>query len=116
MRRLENRLLGVDQGQVALFSDFENDGPMWSGHGPRAVRIDVAFSQAFKSIPIVQVALSMWDMDQTTNARADLTTEAVTKEGFTLVFKTWGDSKIARARASWLALGEATHEDDWDIG
>jgi hypothetical protein len=41
--------------------------------------------------------------------------EEITAEGFTAVFRTWSDTKIARIRASWTAIGEVAHEDDWDI-
>lgn len=115
MRILENRYIGIDQGQIALFSDFEDDGPMWTETGPRAAHTRITFTQPFKTIPAVHVSLSMWDMHQTTNARADISAEEVSVDGFTVVFKTWGDTKVARARAAWLAIGEAVHADDWDL-
>lgn len=115
MRRLENHLIGIDQGQVALFSDFEDNGPMWTESGPRAARTEIRFSAKFKTIPVVHVSMSMWDMDQTTNARADVSAEDISRDGFTIVFKTWGDTKVARARAAWIAFGEVPHDDDWDL-
>jgi hypothetical protein len=54
-------------------------------------------------------------MDQKTNQRADLTAEEVTAEGFTIVFRTWGDTRVARVRADWLAVGGAKGGDDWDV-
>jgi len=115
MRKIESRLLGVEQGSKVLFSDFEHDGVMWTGTGARATRFPVRFKEAFRSLPVVTVGMSMWDMDQKTNARADISAEKITEKGFEIVLKTWGDTRIARVRADWLAFGEMSHEDDWDL-
>ncbi|MEO0486994.1 MAG: H-type lectin domain-containing protein [Pseudomonadota bacterium] len=115
MKRLRNHLIGVDQGDVILFSDFETDGPMWSGTGPRVVRQAVAFSDAYKTPPNVQVALTMWDMDSESNPRMDVSAEQISETGCVLVFRTWGDTRVARVRASWLAIGELRHGDEWDL-
>ena len=40
--------------------------------------------------------------------------EEVGAEGFTVVFATWGDTRVARVRASWLAIGPADHPDDFE--
>ena len=108
-------MLGVAQGSDVLFSDFEHDGDMWTGDGPRTHRKKVKFSEAFREPPVVHVSISMWDMDHNSNQRADITAEKITKNGFDLVFRTWGDSRVARIRADWLAIGELKHEDEWDL-
>ena len=115
MRRLENHLIGIEQGTAQLFSDFESGGEMWTGNGPREARVKVKFDEPFHKAPSIMLALSMFDLDQKTNQRADLTYEKVTAKGFDIVFRTWGDTRIARARASWTAIGELIHEDQWDI-
>ena len=115
MKRLRNHLIGVDHGQVVLFSDFEHDGVMWTGDGARQTRAHVEFSESFRDLPVVQVNLSMFDMSNTTNARADVQAEDVTPEGFAIVFRTWGDTKIARVRVAWQAMGEIRQADDWDV-
>lgn len=110
-----NHLIGVDQGSRILFSDFEHDGEMWTGEGPREARFPTKFSSPFKTLPVVHVAFSMWDTDGKTNQRADLKAEEVTLEGFEIVFRTWGDSRVARVRADWLAIGEVKGDDEWDV-
>lgn len=115
MRRLSSHLMGVDQGTIVLFSDFQDGGAMWTGHGPRELRRAVTFSETFKTLPVVQVSLSMWDMDQKSNQRADISAEMVNEEGFIIVFRTWGDTRVARVRADWIAFGEVTGEDDWEL-
>jgi hypothetical protein len=116
MRYLKSNVTGIDQGSLVLFSDFEDGGLMWAGEGPRAVRKEVEFSGAFRSAPAVHISLSMWDMDQTTNFRADISTENITETGFTILFQTWADSRVARVRADWFAIGELPDDDDWDVG
>lgn len=115
MKRMRNHLIGVDHGDVVLFSDFEHDGVMWTGEGARQTRAHVEFSESFRAAPVVQVNLSMFDMSNTTNARADVQAEDITADGFAIVFRTWGDTKIARVRVSWQALGELRQADEWDV-
>jgi H-type lectin domain len=106
---------GVEQGNTILFSDFAHDGAMWTGSGPREVRQAQVFRQPFKTPPVVTVGISMWDMDHKTNSRVDISAESVTGLGFEIVFRTWGDTRIARIRADWLAIGETVDDDDWDV-
>lgn len=113
MLKVSTRILGIQQGSVLLFSDFQQDGPMWSGAGSREIRREVRFPVAYRDPPLVQVSMSMWDMDQATNPRADLSCELVGAGSFWMVFRTWGDTRIARVRADWTAFGPAPEEDDW---
>jgi len=115
MRRFRGHVIGIDQGSMVLFSDFEDGGVMWTGHGPRAMRREVIFPTAFQSSPVVHVSLSMWDLDNRNNMRADISAEQVTPQGFTMVFRTWGDTRVARVRADWLAIGEQRSDEDWEV-
>jgi len=112
---LVNQCIGIDQGENALFSDYEDGGEMWTGSGPRERRHGLVFAKPFKAPPSVHVTLSMWDMDSATNARADVGAERITARGFDVVFRTWGDTRVARARVRWLAIGPVQHEDDWEL-
>ena len=115
MKYLVNQTLGVEQGDDVLFSDFEDGGEMWTGAGSRARRKRLEFSAPFKTPPAVHVSLSMWDMDSATNARADVGAENIGETGFDVVFRTWGDTRVARARIRWMAIGAVHHEDDWQL-
>lgn len=115
MKKLRNHLIGVEQGETAMFSEFENGGAMWTGKGPRERRKSVAFSQGFRCAPAVQASISLWDVDTKNVIRADLTTDNITEKGFDLVFRTWGDTRVARIRASWMAVGEVAHVDEWEL-
>ena len=54
-------------------------------------------------------------MDAATVIRADIGAEAVTEDGFDLVFRTWGDTRVARVRIGWMAIGELSDDDDWEL-
>lgn len=115
MKRFPNHLIGVDNGEVALFSDFETDGEMWTGAGPRERRQRVSFGQPYVNVPMVQVAISLWDVETTAPMRAQIAAEAIDQSGFEIVFRTWSDTRVARIRATWFAIGELPHADHWDI-
>lgn len=115
MLKIDAGMVGIAQGEEVLFSDFENDGPMWSGNGPREVRFPVSFAEGFSADPAVTVSVSMFDASSDMNMRFDVQAEGVTPIGFDIVFRTWADSKIARVRVSWQAIGSVATEEVWDI-
>lgn len=115
MKRFPSGSLGVCQGARVLFSDFADGGAMWTGAGDRECRHIVTFPEPFRLPPAVHVGITMWDTDHQANARADLTAENVTETGFHLVFRTWADTRIARIRADWMAIGQIVDDDDWDV-
>ncbi|MFZ1468363.1 MAG: H-type lectin domain-containing protein [Paracoccaceae bacterium] len=114
MRRFGSGI-GILQGTRVLFSDFADGGMMWTGHGNRESRFLVSFKENFDAPPAITVGISMWDMDHKTNSRADLTAENISAKGFHLVFRTWGDTRVARVRADWMAIGPVRDEDTWDV-
>lgn len=89
---------------------------MWVGEGERDSRHQVTFTEAYQSPPAVMIGLSMWDMDNRTNLRAHIAAEEVTESGFQIVFRTWGDSRIARVRADWTAIGQLADSELWNVG
>lgn len=115
MKHLRSHNVGVEQGSSLLFSDFRDGGPMWTGEGPRETVLAVTFNEPFRDPPIVHTGLNMVDMAHETNHRVDLTTRNVTTSGFEIVFRTWGDTRVARARADWLAIGPLDDELDWNV-
>lgn len=115
MKRFLRSMIGIDQGETILFSDFERDGIMWTGEGPRQMRTHVTFSQPFVAPPAVTVGLTMWDMSNSANARADIGSEDVTEAGFSIVFRTWGDTRVARVRVGWQAIGPVRDEESWEV-
>ena len=115
MKRMSSHTVGVDQGSLELFSDFQDGGDIWTGTGPRKVSRAIKFSEAFAAQPLVHVSLTMWDMGSGSNARADIRAENVTETGFDVVFRTWSDTRVARVSASWLAIGGVADSEQWNI-
>jgi hypothetical protein len=115
MKSLNSNTVGIDSGDLVLFSDFEDGGEMWTGQGQRERRRHISFDGKFRDPPTVQMSLSLWDVDAGTVMRADLSAEAVTDSGFDMVFRTWGDTRVARVRISWIAIGTVANSDDWDL-
>lgn len=116
MKKLRSSIVGVDSGDEVLFEDFRDGGDMWTGRGQRERRRRIKFSEKYLTAPTVQLSISLWDMDAGTVLRADVSAEAVTEKGFDMVFRTWGDTKVARVRIAWTALGELEDADLWDVG
>ena len=115
MKRFDNKLIGIDQGEIVLFSDYESGGEMWTGEGERTRLHTIRFAEPYRSPPTVQCALSMLDIDSGTNARVEVSAEKITETGFEVVFRTWADTRIARARVRWMSIGELCHRDDWEL-
>jgi len=115
MKEIPAGTIGIDQGDDVLFNDFEDGGVMWTGEGLRERRKRMRFVRPFLDPPSVFVALSMWDFDGAANARAEVCAENVTVCGFDLIFRTWGDTHVARARLRWMAIGPLAGEDDWQL-
>ncbi|WCR09535.1 H-type lectin domain-containing protein [Paracoccus stylophorae] len=115
MQRFSHSAVGVARGATMMFSAFETDGEMWTGEGPRVERRRVDFAAPFIAAPVVHVSIGMWDIGGDSNQRADISFDRITEDGFEIVFRTWGDTRVARIRAEWLAIGAVRHEDDFDV-
>ncbi|MDB5659180.1 MAG: hypothetical protein JWS10_1795 [Cypionkella sp.] len=115
MKRIVSNTVGILQGSRVLFSDFADGGAMWTGQGARESRHVVVFKEPFTEPPTVMASISMWDIDHKHTSRADITAEDITVAGFHLVFRTWGDTRVARVRADWIAIGSADSEEDWQL-
>ena len=115
MKKLYSSVTGIDQGAVQLFSDFEDGGEMWSGAGERERWMPVEFSETFKTKLSVFITLELLDLHSGANHRTVTVAENITEAGFDAVLRTWGDTRIARATAAWIAIGEIKGDEDWDI-
>ena len=115
MKRVASHLIGSDQGELMLFSDYENDGEMWTGTGERERVLPVTFSQAYRNLPVVHCAMSLLDLATGPSIRADVGTRDITETGFSIVFRTWEDSRVARIRVAWMAIGELSDDEEWEL-
>ncbi|WP_312524956.1 H-type lectin domain-containing protein [Paracoccus sp. (in: a-proteobacteria)] len=95
-------------GQIEVFNHYENNGYMWSGNGEREVELEIEFDSPYLAPPAVQVSLSGIDATHEQNLRCKVYAKEVTNTGFIVGISTWGDTRIARATSSWMAIGERT--------
>ncbi|MEE9452932.1 MAG: H-type lectin domain-containing protein [Paracoccaceae bacterium] len=115
MKKLNSNRIGIDSGVTPLFSDFAEGGEMWTGSDARECKVAVEFSEPFLSPPTVHAGFALWDISNEAGTRVDLATETITEHGFTIRFTTWGDTKIARMRVNWMAIGEVEDSELWDV-
>jgi len=113
--RLHSARTGIIQGDAEVFSEFDSGGTMWTGEGERERRLHLRFDEAFVAPPAVHLTASLMDMDHAAAYRAELVAEEISATGFDIVFRTWSDSRVARVRVSWMAIGDLPFEDDWDV-
>jgi hypothetical protein len=106
-----------DQGAVTVFDHIDPAGPMWAGTGRREVAVRVSFRARFAEPPGVIVSIRMIDGDAGSNLRLDLETRDIDTDGFTLVARTWSDTRIGRLGVAWLAVGPGRDgaEESWDV-
>lgn len=68
-------------------------------------RTAVVFATPFASIPVVQLGLTGFDLDQRDSARITLQAENITATGFEAVISTWAGTRVFAVEFNWLAIG-----------
>ncbi len=67
--------------------------------------VDVIFDTAFFAVPVVQLGLSGFDIDQRDSSRLILKAEYISEYGFQATLTTWSGSRVYAAEFNWLAIG-----------
>lgn len=70
--------------------------------GDRTFTVEVAFLKPFENKPDVVVGLSSIDAAPG-NLRYSVKTKSISRDGFTVEVKTWGDTKIMSIGGFWVA-------------
>jgi len=76
--------------------------------GERVFTVEVNFLKPFENKPDVVVGVAAIDAVSGTNLRYSLKAKSVSRDGFTVEVKTWGDSKILSIGGFWVAHAEAS--------
>ena len=71
--------------------------------GERVFTVEVNFLKPFDDKPDVVVGVSAIDAVSGSNLRYSLKAKSVSRDGFTVEVKTWGDSKILSIGGFWVA-------------
>ena len=74
--------------------------------GDRTVTIQVNFLKPFENKPDVVVGISSIDVDKSTAVKYAVKPISVSRDGFTVEVKTWGDTKIYSVTGFWVAHAE----------
>ena len=94
---------------VETFSQHTPDWPLAAAADPagpaRSFRTHIRFATPFAGIPVVQAALTGFDIDRHHTARIEVRTDAITADGFDLLIGTWQDTRVYQVSVGWLALG-----------
>ena len=82
-----------------------SDWTLNTGSGERTYTVAVKFDSPFRVPPKVSLALSGQDVGQSKNNRVQLIAKNITVNGFDLVYRTWFDTLLYSAWATWTAIG-----------
>jgi hypothetical protein len=80
--------------------------------GDRLITIQVNFLKPFESKPDVVVGISSIDVDKGTATKYAVKPISVSRDGFTVEVKTWGDTKIYSVTGFWVAHAETSMGSD----
>lgn len=94
-----NVSLGLGSEGWALDTDLADDG------GSRSYQTEILFAEPFQSVPVVQVGLTGFDIDQRDSARIVLRAEDICCEGFRVVLTTWSGTRVYGVDFQWMAIG-----------
>lgn len=79
------------------------------GKGERTYVEPIAFDKPYTAPPKVIVALSGYDATSDPNdetLRVQISATKITKNGFTLRIKTWGNGRVGAVWGGWIAVGK----------
>lgn len=80
--------------------------PGWNlleGSGERQSDKFVQFPREFAETPMVVVSLAGLDVGNDANTRLIVSDKSVTKTGFEVDFRTWGDTHVYSVNVIWVA-------------
>lgn len=100
------KVLSSNVSLTSLTEGWNLATPAPGGEGDiRTFSVSVTFDAPFSTVPVVQVGLNGFDIDQRDSARLIVRTEGITEFGFQAVLTTWAGSRVYAAEFNWLAIG-----------
>ena len=72
--------------------------------GDRSVTLEVTFAVPFEKKPEIIVTVSQMEASNETRLRYHAIASAISRDGFVLTVKTWGDTKLLSVGGSWIAV------------
>lgn len=74
-----------------------------SNNGERTMTLEIKFKESFKQKPNIFLSVIQIDAEDKTNVRYNVEAISISRDGFTLIVKTWADSKIFSISGNYLA-------------
>jgi len=93
----------MQSGSWSVSPSLENYS-LDSNNGERSMTIEVKFAKSFEKRPEMFLSVAQLDASSKTNVRYTIEAISVKRDGFTLLVKTWSDSKIYSISGSWIAF------------
>lgn len=76
-----------------------------SASEPRYFSFDVMFDNPFSNVPLVQLGISGFDIDNNDSNRLSVRADEISHKGFKIVIETWLHTRVYKVEVSWIALG-----------
>ena len=76
--------------------------------GERKFTVEVNFLKPFENKPDVVCGITMIDVDKNTAVKYAVKPISVSRDGFTVEVKTWGDTKVLSVSGFWVAHAETS--------
>lgn len=71
----------------------------------RCFTVQVSFDAAFLSVPVIQLGITGFDIDQRDSARLTVKAGAITEHGFEAILSTWANTRVYAVDFNWFAIG-----------
>ncbi len=71
----------------------------------RTFAVTVFFDSPFFSVPVVQLGLTGFDIDQRDSSRISVVADSITESGFQVLITTWAKTRVYAVELNWIAIG-----------
>lgn len=71
----------------------------------RTFSVEVFFDSPFLSVPVVQLGLTGFDIDQRDSSRISIKADGITESGFQALITTWANTRVYAVELNWFAIG-----------
>ena len=96
------------QTQMGTFYfDTNSEGyALNKNEGTRTVEMEVRFAKPFESNPKIVLSLTYLDVAKDGKLRYSVSSSAISRDGFVLRAKVWGDTQLNAIGGNWIAYSE----------
>ncbi len=99
------KVLASDIGVGVLTEGWTLDAADSHVDDVRCFTVDIVFASPFASVPVVQLGLTGFDLDERDSSRITLKAENITESGFQAVIASWAATRVYAVEFNWLAIG-----------